>query len=86
VSGAVRVIIQSAGRDVLLRQIHAGEFFGELAAIDNAPRSSGVVAVVDVTFACMSAAVFRTLVHVYPDVCDQLLALPPAKSECLPIE
>jgi CRP/FNR family cyclic AMP-dependent transcriptional regulator len=75
VSGAVRVIIQSAGREVLLRQIKAGEFFGELSAIDNGPRSSGVVAVIDVTFACMSAAVFRDLVHAYPDVCDQLLAL-----------
>ena len=49
VTGAVRVVIQSAGREVLLRQINAGEFFGELAAIDNAPRSSGIVAMTDVT-------------------------------------
>ena len=75
VSGAVRVVIQSAGREVLLRQIDAGEFFGELAAIDNFPRSSGIVAMMDVTIACMSAAVFRDLVHAHPDVCDQLLAL-----------
>jgi CRP/FNR family cyclic AMP-dependent transcriptional regulator len=75
VSGAVRVAIQSAGREVLLRQINAGEFFGELAAIDNVPRSTGIVAVIDVTIACMSAAVFRDLVHAHPDVCDQLLAL-----------
>jgi CRP/FNR family cyclic AMP-dependent transcriptional regulator len=75
VSGAVRVVIQSAGREVLLRQINAGEFFGELAAIDNVPRSTGIVAVIDVTIACMSAAVFRDLVHAHPDVCDQLLAL-----------
>jgi CRP-like cAMP-binding protein len=33
VAGAVRVIIQSGGREVLLREIKAGEFFGELAAI-----------------------------------------------------
>src|ERR1700730_5726972 len=44
VSGSVRVMIQSAGREVLLRQINAGEFFGELAAIDGQPRSSGIVA------------------------------------------
>src|ERR1700722_856863 len=75
VSGAVRVVIQSAGREVLLRQINAGEFFGELAAIDNSARSSGIVAITDVTIARMSAAVFRTLVHDHPDVCDQLLAL-----------
>jgi CRP/FNR family transcriptional regulator, cyclic AMP receptor protein len=75
VSGAVRVVIQSAGREVLLRQINAGEFFGELAAIDNAARSSGIVAMTDVTIARMSAAVFRALVHAHPDVCDQILAL-----------
>src|SRR5712672_1093593 len=75
VSGAVRVVIQSAGREVLLRQINAGELFGELAAIDNAPRSSGIVAMTDVTVARMSAAVFRAAVHAYPDVCDQVLAL-----------
>jgi len=75
VSGAVRVVIQSAGREVLLRQINAGELFGELAAIDNAPRSSGIVAMTDVTVARMSAAVFRAAVHAHPDVCDQVLAL-----------
>jgi CRP/FNR family cyclic AMP-dependent transcriptional regulator len=74
-AGAVRVIIQSAGREVLLRQINAGEFFGELAAIDHQPRSSGIRAVLDVTIARMPAAVFRAAVHAHPDVCDQLLAL-----------
>ena len=76
VSGTVRVTIQSvSGRDVLLREIDAGEFFGELAAIDNQPRSAGIVAVTDATVARMPAAVFRAAVHAHPDVCDQLLAL-----------
>src|SRR5688572_13047099 len=49
VKGTVRVKIQSVtGRDVLLREISEGEFFGELAAIDGQPRSSGIVAVTDV--------------------------------------
>src|SRR5262245_57498488 len=76
VSGAVRVKLQSAsGREVLLREINAGDFFGELAAIDNEPRSAGIIAVTDVTVARMPSSVFRTAVHSYPDVCDQLLAL-----------
>src|SRR6516165_2456242 len=76
VSGTVRVKLQSiSGREVLLREINAGEFFGELAAIDNRPRSAGIVAVTDVTVARMPASVFRATVHAYPDVCDQLLAL-----------
>src|SRR6516164_1770144 len=76
VSGAVRVKLQSAsGREVLLREINAGDFFGELAAIDGEPRSAGIIAVTDVTVARMPASVFRTTVHSHPDVCDQLLAL-----------
>lgn len=75
VTGSVRVMIQSAGREVLLRQIEAGEYFGELAAIDGQPRSSGIVAVTDVIIARMPASAFRAAVHAHTDVCDQLLAL-----------
>jgi CRP/FNR family cyclic AMP-dependent transcriptional regulator len=74
VSGTLRVKIQSvSGREVLLREINAGEFFGEIAAIDNQPRSSGILAITDVTFARMPASVFRAAVHEHADVCDQLL-------------
>jgi CRP/FNR family transcriptional regulator, cyclic AMP receptor protein len=75
VSGSVRVMIQSAGREVLLRQINAGEFFGELAAIDGQPRSSGIVATTDVTIARMPASIFRAAVHAHPAVCDRLLGV-----------
>jgi CRP/FNR family transcriptional regulator, cyclic AMP receptor protein len=75
VSGSVRVMIQSAGREVLLRQINAGEFFGELAAIDGQPRSSGIVAMTDVMIARMPASVFRAAVHGHPAVCDGLLGI-----------
>jgi CRP-like cAMP-binding protein len=75
VSGSVRVMIQSAGREVLLRQINAGEFFGELAAIDGQPRSSGIVAMTDVMIARMPASAFRAAVHAHPEVCDRLLAI-----------
>src|SRR5262249_57480195 len=55
--------------------IKAGEFFGELAAIDHHARSSGIRAVLEVTIGRMPASVFRAAVHEHPDVCDQLLAL-----------
>ena len=58
---------------MLFRQIEAGEFFGELAAIDKQPRSSGIVAVTDVVVARMPASAFRAAVHAHPDVCDRLL-------------
>ena len=71
--GHVRVVITAAGREVILRDIRDGEFFGELAAIDNRPRSAGIVAVTDTLVARMPAAVFRRVVHEHTDVCDQLL-------------
>ena len=71
--GHVRVVITAAGREVILRDIRDGEFFGELAAIDNRPRSTGIVAVTDTLVARMPAAVFRRVVHEHTDVCDQLL-------------
>src|SRR5690242_15010231 len=76
VSGTLRVKIQSvSGREVLLREINAGDFFGEIAAIDNQPRSSGILAITDVNYARMPASVFRKAIHEHPDVCDQLLRL-----------
>ena len=76
ISGTLRVKIQAvSGREVLLRELNAGQYFGEIAAIDNQPRSSGIFAVTDVTFARMPAGVFRATVHAHPDVCDQLLQL-----------
>jgi CRP/FNR family transcriptional regulator, cyclic AMP receptor protein len=75
-SGSVQVKIQTvAGREVLLREIEAGEFFGEMSAIDNQPRSSGILAVTDVTIARMPPAVFRAAIHAHPDVCDQVMWL-----------
>jgi len=71
--GHVRVVITAAGREVILRDIRDGEFFGELAAIDQRPRSAGIVAITDTLVARMPASVFRRVVHEYSDVCDQLL-------------
>src|SRR5437763_16437077 len=60
VSGTLQVKIQAvSGREVLLRELSPGEFFGEIAAIDNKPRSAGILALTDVNYARMPASVFR---------------------------
>jgi CRP/FNR family transcriptional regulator, cyclic AMP receptor protein len=74
--GHVRVLIRTAsGKESILRDIRDGEFFGELAAIDGQPRSAAIVAVTDTIIARMPPAIFRDVVHRYPEVCDQLLLL-----------
>ena len=73
-SGVVRVLITpSPDREVILGDIDAGGYFGEMAAIDGQPRSAGILAITDATIACMSAQVFREIIHGHPDVSEQLL-------------
>ena len=71
--GHVRVVIPNADRELILDDIRDGEFFGELAAIDQRPRSAGIVAVTDTLVARMAANMFRQVVYDHPDVCRQLL-------------
>jgi CRP-like cAMP-binding protein len=74
--GHVRVLIRAnSGKELILRDIRDGEYFGELAAIDGLPRSAAIVAVTDAVIATMRPALFRDLVHQHPDVCDRLLVL-----------
>ena len=73
-SGVVRVLITpSPDREVILGDINAGGYFGEMAAIDGQPRSAGILAITDATIARMSATVFREMMRDHPDVSEQLL-------------
>src|SRR4051795_9626295 len=54
--GKVRVTIYSeSGREVSFRDLEAGSTFGELAAIDQGPRSANVVAVTNVQVGSVTA-------------------------------
>jgi CRP/FNR family transcriptional regulator, cyclic AMP receptor protein len=74
VNGHARVLRGTNGREVILKDIRAGEYFGELSAIDGRPRSARIVAVTDSVVARMSAGVFRDAIHRHPSVCDHILA------------
>lgn len=46
VSGSVKIVLPSAeGEEAIIATVHAGEFFGELALLDGAPRSATAAAV-----------------------------------------
>lgn len=73
-SGMVRVLITpTPDREVILADINAGGYFGEMAAIDGQPRSAGILAITEATIACMPATVFREVLRTQPDVADLLL-------------
>jgi CRP-like cAMP-binding protein len=73
-SGMVRVLITpTPDREVILADINAGGYFGEMAAIDGQPRSAGILAITDATIACMPATAFRDMLRNHADVADLLL-------------
>ena len=83
-SGVVRVLMTPApDRAVILTDMSAGSYFGELAAIDGQPRSAAILAITNATLACMSASVFREIVHKHSDVSDQVLGLLVARVRAL---
>ena len=72
--GALRIIMNTAGgSDVILADLTAGDYFGEMPAIDGEPQSAGIVAISDATVACMPASVFRQILHEHPEVAERML-------------
>jgi CRP-like cAMP-binding protein len=72
-SGLVRVVIITAGREMILRDIRPGEYFGQYSAIDGKPRSAAIVAVTDSVVARMSATLFWEVIHRHASVREGVL-------------
>ena len=74
VSGRVRVTAYSGtGRQVTYTDVAACEIFGDIAAIDNGPRSADVIALESCLVASMPVTVFRRLLSEEPAVAERLL-------------
>lgn len=74
VSGHIRVTaFSAAGRQVGYGEMQTGQWFGDFAAIDGLTRSADVVAIEETLVASMNPALFRSLLHAYPQVCDRVL-------------
>lgn len=75
VHGVVRVAAFSiGGRQLTYRDLHRGEWFGDLSAIDGRPRSADVHACCETLVASLGAREFLDLVHASASVSDALLA------------
>jgi CRP/FNR family transcriptional regulator, cyclic AMP receptor protein len=60
------MLFSSDGRETILRTIAEGELFGEIAAIDDRPRSATIVALSDCVLASIDARSFRTAIEEIP--------------------
>jgi len=66
--GRVQVTLFSlGGREVILRDLSEGDMFGELAAIDEQPRSASIVALTDCQLASIPADSFRAAISESPE-------------------
>lgn len=79
VSGRVRVGVctsydDQANKQIVFRDLAAGEHFGELSAIDGAARSADIYATENTVLVEISAAFFKQLIRDNPTVSDRVLS------------
>ena len=74
VEGSVRVLDHAqSGQEVAFSDINAGEFFGELSAIDHGERSATVYAVEDSLLARIPGDEFADFMLRYPEMAAQMI-------------
>ncbi len=74
ISGRVRVHYSSQDREIDLAELSNGDFFGELALVDDGPRSATVVAMEPTQTIQISRMVLSVLAGVKPGAAIHLLA------------
>ena len=74
-SGVVKVVVPSEqGEEAILATLHRGDFLGELALLDGAPRSASAVALEATETLALPRDQFLALVATEPAIRDALLA------------
>lgn len=59
IAGKVRIVNYSfSGRGIILDELEAGNYFGELSAIDSQPRSARVISIADSLIASLPQNIF----------------------------
>lgn len=68
-TGRVRISVKDAdGHDATLAELRDGEFFGEMAILDEQPRSADATVTTNTRLAVLSRGDFRTFLHTNPDI------------------
>jgi CRP/FNR family transcriptional regulator, cyclic AMP receptor protein len=68
-TGRVRISVKDAdGHDATLAELRDGEFFGEMAILDEQPRSADATVMTSTRLAVLSRADFRAFLHKNPDI------------------
>ena len=71
-----RVLIRTAsGKEIILAETKAGQYFGELAGIDGAKRTANVTALTRAELCIVPSTVFREILFTSRTCCDKILRL-----------
>lgn len=73
IDGTMEVAHRDGDRTIPLAELGPGEFFGELALVEEGPRSADVVAKTDGMVLKIPQALLRALAGVYPNAAFKLL-------------
>ena len=73
VRGRAKVVHHREGHNIELAALRAGDFFGELALVDEGPRSADVIALEECVLIKINQAAISALAGVYPGAAFKLL-------------
>jgi CRP-like cAMP-binding protein len=71
--GKVRVSVESQGHDITLSELSAGDFFGEIALVDDGPRSAHVTALETCALLRITRMTIGVLAGLQPAAAIQIL-------------
>jgi CRP/FNR family cyclic AMP-dependent transcriptional regulator len=75
-SGKVKVFIgDEDGREIILKILSAGDFFGEMSMIDKQPRSASVTTIEASTFLVLTHAMFEKCVEQAPKIGNMVMRM-----------
>jgi CRP/FNR family cyclic AMP-dependent transcriptional regulator len=72
--GSVRVSVKRGNGEIELARLSAGDFFGEVALVDDGPRSANVTAIEDCELLCITRTTLGVLAGLQPGGAIHLLA------------
>ena len=73
-SGSARVSVKRGNGEIELARLSAGDFFGEVALVDDGPRSANVTAVEECKLLCITRTTLGVLAGLHPAAAIHLLA------------
>jgi len=74
-SGRVKITKMVEGQEVLLAVLQTGDIFGEMALLDNKPRSASAIVAENATMLAINKVNFTTMVQQQPQLATRLITL-----------